>query len=188
MLCREGSILAVPKTSSQGTPAEICARRTAEKQQQRHKGHQIPFGSWSVFFLPCRTHFLCKMLWQDLFWRQHLPQLPAVLVWYPQVSLDHAELTDLMEGHLDVPLLLHPAGLAPCRLCVLLTQCPPCLTRSSDRQLQILARQHSWLFDESFSNHTQSLPPLCYSQTANSDRILKRIQLKGNSDIIFPSI
>lgn len=31
------------------------------------------------------------------------------------------------------------------------------------------------------------LPP-CYSQTANSDRIFKCIQLKGNSDIIFPSI
>lgn len=74
----------------------------------------------------------------------------------------HSDLTDLLENHLDVPLLIHPAGLAPCRLCVLPALCSSHVWVSAvpDQQLQILARQHSWLFDESFSNHNQSLPPL----------------------------
>lgn len=59
----------------------------------------------------------------------------------------HADLTDLLDDHLDVPLLIHPAGLAPCRLYSPLLEpcleCPLCLMRGSGQQLQILARQRS---------------------------------------------
>lgn len=183
-----------PKTPSQGTPAEVRARGTAE-QQQKHKGHQIPFGSWSMFFLPCRAHFLCKMLWQVLFWRQHLPQPPAggmsmvptgasrlctsTLTW--QTCWKTIWMCPCSSTLLDWPLAGSVCSL-PCAQAM--SECPLCLTSSC----------RFWLGntpDSLMKVSATTINPFlhfCYSQTANSDRIFKYIQLKGNSDIIFPSI